>query len=70
MPCLVLASGRSVQVEDGVHSFRRTRVDYAVEQFEAMLLDDTWIAIVHEMSMIERYTDTVQAQRSQEFRIC
>jgi hypothetical protein len=38
-----------------------TGIDYPIKQFEALLLNDIRVAVIHEMSVVERYSQAIHA---------
>ena len=69
MPSLVLATRERMHVQDCVDSFRSTCFDDSIDQTEATLLDLEVFGIVHKMAVVDRHSDTIQAQRGEEFGI-
>lgn len=69
MPALVLATGESMHVENGVNAFCGTSFNHSVNQSEAALFDLEVLSIVHEVTVVDRHPNTVQSQGRQEFGI-
>ena len=69
VPALVLPSRTRVQVQDGVDALGRTGIDDLVYEAEAVGLDDGGAQVVHEVPVVYRDAQAVEAERRQELGV-
>lgn len=50
-------------------SSRTYGIDDSVQVLQSFLLEDTWVHVVLEESVVDGETDTVQAERGKAFRV-
>jgi hypothetical protein len=69
VPTLILATGKSVHIQDCIYALGRAGFDDAINKSESLFLHCESLLIVHEVTMIDWDADAVETQGSEELGI-
>jgi hypothetical protein len=69
VPPLILASWKGVHIQDGVDALSCTSFNHSINEFESFRLQRERLQVVHEVPVIDWYTNAVEPERPKELGI-